>query len=57
MNNKMEKDADSMVVKNVEYAASEYSASSEPPPVSKAYSHDRVKFTAQTKSKKHKLVV
>jgi hypothetical protein len=30
----MEKDADSMVVKNVEYAASEYSASSEPPPVS-----------------------
>lgn len=34
----MEKDADSMVVKNVEYAASEYSASSEPPPVSHQYS-------------------
>jgi hypothetical protein len=31
---KMEKDADSMVVKPVEYAGSEYSASSEPPPVS-----------------------
>lgn len=30
----MEKDADSMVVKPVEYAASEYSASSEAPPVS-----------------------
>lgn len=30
----MEKDADSMVVKPVEYAGSEYSASSEPPPVS-----------------------
>lgn len=30
----MEKDADSMVVKPIEYAASEYSASSEPPPVS-----------------------
>lgn len=35
MDSKMDKDADSMVVKNVEYAASEYSASSEPPPVSK----------------------
>lgn len=34
MDAKMEKDADSMVVKPVEYAASEYSASSEPPPVS-----------------------
>lgn len=34
MDTKMDKDADSMVVKNVEYAASEYSASSEPPPVS-----------------------
>jgi hypothetical protein len=31
---KMEKDNDSMVVKPVEYAASEYSSSSEPPPVS-----------------------
>lgn len=30
----MEKDADSMVVKPVEYAASEYSSASEPPPVS-----------------------
>lgn len=30
----MEKDADSMVVKPAEYASSEYSASSEPPPVS-----------------------
>lgn len=30
----MEKDADSMVVKPVEYASSEYSASSEAPPVS-----------------------
>lgn len=34
MEAKMEKDADSMVVKPVEYAGSEYSASSEPPPVS-----------------------
>lgn len=34
MEAKMEKDADSMVVKPVEYAASEYSASSEAPPVS-----------------------
>lgn len=33
----MEKDADSMVVKPVEYASSEYSASSEPPPVSKSF--------------------
>lgn len=35
MEAKMEKDADSMVgVKPAEYAASEYSSSSEPPPVS-----------------------
>ncbi|CRL08383.1 CLUMA_CG021314, isoform A [Clunio marinus] len=33
MEAKMEKDADSMVVKPGEYAASEYSASSEPPPL------------------------
>lgn len=34
MDPKMDKDADSMVVKPVEYASSEYSASSEAPPVS-----------------------
>lgn len=34
MEAKMDKDADSMVVKPVEYAASEYSSASEPPPVS-----------------------
>jgi hypothetical protein len=33
---KMEKDNDSMVVKPVEYAASEFSSSSEPPPVSQS---------------------
>lgn len=34
MEAKMEKDNDSMVVKPAEYAASEYSSASEPPPVS-----------------------
>lgn len=39
MEAKLEKDADSMVVKPIEYAASEYSASSEPPPVSAILFH------------------
>lgn len=40
MEAKLEKDADSMVVKPMEYAASEYSASSEPPPVSTSKFHE-----------------
>lgn len=35
----MEKDADSMVVKPAEYAASEYSSTSEPPPVSSKFNN------------------
>lgn len=40
----MEKDADSMVVKPVEYASSEYSASSEPPPAYRLRSANSVKI-------------
>jgi hypothetical protein len=44
MDAKMEKDADSMVVKPVEYAASEYSSSSEPPPAYKLRQANSVKI-------------
>lgn len=44
MDAKMEKDADSMVVKPVEYAASEYSSASEPPPAYKLRQANSVKI-------------